>query len=180
MAHIPQQNYEKELQAVQRFFKTAAGLTSFHVDKRPKSIPRPVAEFMPPFRGTDRNLTRYKYVTKVIQYGTLYVATLAEIVAYQDKLLSALEEAVGSIPVFGLVPDGQGGQKEGVIASLTDGEIAFDSAKALDVPFSLTYYVTYTRVRPPDPPPARMVGNKITGQVNTDGFAVKDYTYTGE
>lgn len=171
---MTQANYQKEMGAVQRWLKATADLNSFHVDKRPKNIPRPVAELLAPFRGRDRNLTRYKYVTKVIQYGTLYVATLADAARYQDTLLSALEESVGVISIYGMLPDGQGGEVEGVIATLTDGELSFSTAAALDVPFSLTYYVTYTRVRPPDPPPATKVGNRITGQVNTDVFNVKN------
>lgn len=172
---MAQTNYEKEIEAVQRWLKTTAGLNSFPVAKTPPKLTRPVVVLLTPFRGKDRNVDRYRYVNKVIQYGILHVADLAQGLALQDALSTTLEEAVGKIPVFGMVDDGQGGQVESKIAELFDGEIEYQNTQALDVPFQITYYVQYTRVRPVAPPPPTFVGTRIRGQADSGGFDVKNY-----
>lgn len=168
-------NFENELEALTRWCTTAASLTSFHAGQAPTEIARPSVEFKAPYRGRDRIRDRYVYVNKVIQYGVLYAATLAQGVGLQDRLFSNLEEAVGRIPVYGLVTDGQGGQKEDIIAWLFDARLEFQTATGLDIPFTLTYYVTYTRARPATPPPATFVGTRVKGQIDNQDYDFANY-----
>ena len=168
-------NFANELEALQRWCTTAASLASFHAGQAPTELVRPVVEFKPPYRERDRNRDRYVYVNKVIQYGVLYVATLAQGMSLQDKLFSSLEEAMGRIPVYGLVDDGRGGQQEGIIAWLFDARLEFQTAAGLDIPFTLTYYVSYTRTRPINPPPASFVGTRVKGQIDNRNYNFANY-----
>jgi hypothetical protein len=169
-----QTNYEKETQAIQRWLKTTAGLNSFPVAQTPPKLVRPVVMLLAPYRGRDRNVDRYRYVNKVIQYGILYAATLPQGMALQDGLSSTLEEAVGKIPIFGMVDDGTGGQIESKIAEMFDADIEYQNTNALDVPFQLTYYIQYTRVRPYTPPPT-FVGTRITGTTGSGTYDFNNY-----
>lgn len=168
-------NFENELEALQRWFAIAAGLASFQAGQAPPEPARPAAEFKPPGRMRDRNRDRYGYVTKVIQYGVLYVSTLAQGLNLQDRLFSSLEEAVGRIPVYGPVDDGQGGEPEGVTAWLFDGRLEFQTAAGLDIPFTLTYWAAYARERPAAPPPPAFVGTRVKGRVEDRHYDFANY-----
>jgi len=150
--------YEKELEALQRWVKAAAGLNSVRLSDAQPKVARPVILWETPSRSKDRNLSRYQYVNKVTQYGRLYVNSLDQLLTMQEDLLGDLEEKVGVLPVY--ATDGT------VAASLKAVEIAFPSNQvaSLDVPFNISYEVTYGRTRPIEPPPATTVVTKIDPQ----------------
>jgi hypothetical protein len=82
-----------------------------------------------------------------------------QLLELQESLLADLEEKVGVLPVY----DNDGV----VIANLKAVELVFPESQgvnisSLDVPFSVKYEVTYTRIKPVDPPPVTYVGTGIT------------------
>lgn len=146
-------NFEAELDAIGRWIKGAANLNSIRLQLAPPAVARPVILWEPAARSTSRNLSRYLYVTKVQQYGKLYVVSLDQLNEYENLLLADLEERVGLVPVFA------GAQTIGHLEAV---EIEFSNSETLDVPFTVRYEVTYSRVTPEAAPPATYVGNKIT------------------
>ncbi len=149
--------YEKELEALQRWVKSVAGLNSVRLSDAQPKVARPVILWETPSRSKDRNLSRYQYVNKVTQYGRLYVNSLDQLLVFQENLLGDLEERVGVLPIYA---DGT------VIANLKAVELVFtdnqgQSISSLDVPFGIKYEVTYGRTRPIVPPPATTVTTRV-------------------
>lgn len=128
--------YDKEIKAVQSWLKNTAGLNSFKRGVNLK-LSRPVVLFDSPGRSRARHLTRYAYVQTVSLFGTLYVDSLDECIAYQNTLLQDLEDRTG---VLDVVDDT--GKLEG---RLKNAELKFKEGDSLDIGFTLTYDVAYKR-----------------------------------
>lgn len=144
--------YLEELDALQRWIKGVANLNSFRLSEAPPKVARPIILWEPPFRSRDRNLTRYQYVTRVQQYGKLYVQSLEQFGQLSDLLLFDIEEKVGVLPIY----------SAGAVAGrLKQVGIEFRQSEGLDVPFIITYEATYGRTKPEMPPPATYVGNRF-------------------
>lgn len=146
-------DYGKELDAVQRWIKSTAGLNSWRRNVAPPTLPRPVIVWESPYRGRDRHLTRYAYVQKVTYHGKLYVNSLDESLQLQETLAQDIENRCGLLEVLD-------DAKERV-AWLKNVEITFTDTEGLDVPFTLSYEVTYGRTKPKDPPSALHVTQKV-------------------
>jgi len=161
--------YEKELEALQRWVKSVAGLNSVRLSDAQPKVARPVILWETPSRSKNRNLRRYQYVNRVTQYGRRYVNSLDQLLTYQEALLGDLEEKVGVLPVY--AADGT------VAANLKAVELDFtdnqgQAISSLDVPFSIKYEVTYGRVRPAEPPPATTVTTKITALATSQSTTI--------
>lgn len=129
-------DYDKELNAIQTWLKSTAGLASF---KRgvSLSLSRPVVLFDSPGRSRSKHLTRYAYVQTVSVFGTLYVDSLDECLIYQNALLQDLEDKCGVVDV---VDD-----KGNLEGRLKNANLKFKEGDSLDVAFTLTYDVAYKR-----------------------------------
>jgi len=150
--------YDQELSALQRWVKATAGLNSVRLRDAAPKVARPIILWETPGRKKDRNLSRYLYVTKVTQYGRLYVNSVDQLIDLQESLLGDLEEKVGVLPVYG--------NEGAVIAYLKAVELIFPESQginitSLDVAFHITYEATYSRTKPVDPPPATFVGTRV-------------------
>lgn len=155
--------YIAELSALQRWVKTTTGLDSLRQKEAPPRLARPVILWESPHRGRDRNLNRWAYVNKVTQFGKLFVINVDQLAIIQDKLFSDLEERTGLLPVYGAA---------GIVVTLLKNcDLTFSNSDTLNIPFSITYEITYTRVKPPAVPNATFVGNKIR---SADGV-IRDY-----
>lgn len=139
--------YFQELDALQRWLYSVAGLTSMRLTVAPPKVARPIVLWEAPSRRRDRNINRFQYVNQVRQFGKLYAADLMQLLEYQDRLHTDLEERNGILPIY---------DKEGpagvVIGHMKAADLEFTESPVLDVPFSIRYEVTYTRTRPPAPP----------------------------
>lgn len=145
--------YAKELNAVQTWLMSSAGLKSFKRGTGLK-LSRPVVLFDSPGRSRARHLTRYSYVQTVQFFGTLYVDNLDEAIAYQEALVSDLENKCGVIEV-----KDAGGKVEG---RLKCAELKFKETDSLDIPFTLSYEVAYKRSGWDTPiPTADSLHNKV-------------------
>lgn len=145
--------FERELDALQRWIYAAAGLKSMRLTASPPQVARPVILWQAPHRRKARDNSRWQYVNAVTQYGKLYVSNLDQLNDLQAKLLKDLEEKVGVLEVFD-----QDGLK---IALLKEVSIEFTNSTTLDVPIAIRYEATYGRTRPTLPPPAKTVYTKI-------------------
>lgn len=145
--------YELEIDAIQRWIKTAAGLNSMRLTSAPPKVPRPVILWENPQRGKDRNVSRWQYVNKVQQFGKLFVNSFDEAASIQQKLQLDLEEKVGILPIY----ETSGKQ----IAILKAVDISFKNSQELDIPIIVNYEATYSRTKPVEPPPAIFVGTKV-------------------
>jgi len=145
-------DYIKELEAIQTWIKTITGLNSYRLKEAKPKLARPVILWETPSRNRDRNISQYQYVNKVRQYGRLFVSSLEEAIDVQEKLIKDLEEKLGVLPVM----DG-----DTQLTVLKAVELEFQDSNNLDIPFNITYEVTYGRTRPVEPPPATYVGTKI-------------------
>lgn len=152
-------DYQGELKAVQSWLKATAGLNSWRRSEAPPTLPRPVVVWDSPYRGRANNLHRYAYVQKVIYYGKLYVSSLNEVLDLQDTLITDLENKCGVIPI-----NGSGGTPLGL---LKDATLEFTETEGLDVPFRLTYYVTYGRIKPAAPPAPLKVFTRVDSDNTT-------------
>lgn len=152
-------DYLKELEAIQIWIKAVANLNSYRLSEAKPKVARPVILWETPSRSKDRNTSRYQYVNKVRQFGKLFVNNLNEANSLQELLLKDLEEKVGVLPIY------DNGQP---IANLKAVEIEFKEGDSLDIPFNIVYEVTYSRTKPEAPPPATLVGTKITVNQNDD------------
>lgn len=127
--------YAKELETIQKWLKSTAGLNSF---KRGVglNLSRPVVLLDVPGRSRARHLTRYSYVQTVTWPCTLYVDTLDEAVRYQEALVTDLEDRCNALEIL----DGNIciGWLKNVVAKFIDGD-------SLDATFTLTYEVAYKR-----------------------------------
>jgi len=147
-------DYEKELDTVQRWIKSTAGLNSWRRNVAPPKLPRPVIVWESPHRGRDRHLSRYSYVQKVTYYGKLYVNSLDESLRIQEQLSQDIEDKCGLLEVLDA--------DKNRIAWLKEVEVSFDETEGLDVPFTISYEVTYARKKPTAPPSALKVTQKVT------------------
>ncbi|WP_138751120.1 hypothetical protein [Paenibacillus sinopodophylli] len=138
-----------ELEAITRWVKATAGLSSMLLSAAPPTVARPVILWEAPQRSRDRNISRYVFVNKVRQYGRLFAADLLKLLDYQARLQLDLEDRDGLLEVF----DRTGT----VIGKLKEVTVRFETSEALDVPFSVEYEATYSRNRPVDPPAASTV-----------------------
>ncbi len=148
-------DYEYELQAVQRFLKQYAGLNSWRrADAEPK-LARPVVLWDSPYRGRARHLSRWSYTQSVKYFGKLYVTDVTQAVALQEKLTVNLEDLCGLLPIV----DDKGDR----VGWIKNAAVEFNDASGdLEIPFTFSYEVSYTRKRPEVPPPPRVVGTKVT------------------
>lgn len=144
--------YKKELDAIQRWIYAVAGLTSMRLTQAPPKVARPIILWQASERSKDRNISRYQYVNRVVQYGKLYVNSLDELNDLEYQLLNDIEEKLGVLSVF----DDQNTE----IAKLKAVEVTFDQSNTLDVPIRIEYEATYGRTRPAQAPSATAVFNK--------------------
>lgn len=147
-------NYEKELDTIQTWLKSTAGLNSWRRNVAPPKLPRPVVVWDAPHRGRAKSLSRYKYVQTVSYYGKLYVNSLDETLRLQDTLVTDLEDRTGLLEVLD--------ENKKHLAWLKEVEITFQDTEGLDVPFTLKYEVTYGRKKPIDPPSPIKVTTKVS------------------
>lgn len=146
-------DYEKELDTVQTWLKSTAGLNSWRRAVAPPKLARPVIVWDAPHRGRTRNLSRYVYVQTVSYYGKLYVNSLDETLRLQETLLSDMEDRTGLLEVLDT--------DKKHLAWLKEVELTFQDTEGLDVPFTLKYEVTYGRKKPTDPPSPLKVTTKV-------------------
>ena len=128
--------YSKELDTVQTWLKSTAGLNSFRRGVE-LNLARPVVLFDVPGRSRARHLTRYAYVQTVTWPCTLYVDTLEEAVRYQEALVTSLEDKCNVLEIKDDTGKRIGWLKK-VVAKFLDGD-------SLDATFTLTYEVAYKR-----------------------------------
>jgi len=147
--------YNEELNVISAWIYSVAGLKNIRLKEVPRKVARPVILWEAPSRGKDRNIGRYSYINKVIQFGKLFVTDVEQANDLQEKLLADLEEKVGVLPIYG--PD-----KVTVIGRLKQVEIEFDQSEKLDIPVRITYEVAYSRTRPDPVPAATTVTNTVT------------------
>lgn len=150
--------YKQELDAISRWIKAVAGLNNLRLSEAPAKIARPVILWENPGRGKDRDLGRYKYVNKVIQFGKLFVNSLEQAAEIQETLLSDLEEKLGVLPVYEKTAQGQ----EVIATKLKQVTVKFVESENLNIPIQVEYEVTYGRIKPAAAPQAVVVGNRIT------------------
>jgi hypothetical protein len=154
------QEFEYELQAIQRWIKGAVGLNSMRLTAAPPKVARPVILWEAPQRSRARNTARYLFVNQVRQYGRLFAHNLDQLLDYQGRLQLDLEDRENVLAVY----DGTGAE----IGKLKNVSILFETDTGLDVPFRVEYEVGYARSRPAAPPPAVDVftRTKVTGLNN--------------
>lgn len=151
--------YVQELDAIQRWVYRAAQLKSIRLQEAPPKVARPVILWEAASRGRDRHLSRWSYINGVVQFGKLYVNNLDQLYTIQEKLIQALEERVGILPVY----ETREADSERV-GLLKDVKVEFDRGEKLDTLIRVTYEATYHRVRPERAPAANVVSNKLTSK----------------
>jgi len=141
--------YKQELEALQRWVWATANLRSMRLQEAPPKIARPMILWESPDRGKDRDISRWRYVVKVTQYGRLFAKDLDQLLDLQDVLQGALEEQVeaGGLPIYEKPGPGA------VIGKLQKLDIKFSNTEGLDVPIQISYEVTYDRKRTVYPAP---------------------------
>lgn len=144
--------YIQELDAIQRFMKSAANLNSWRLQEAPVEVSRPVILWLPPNRQKDRHINRYLYVKRVSQYGTLYVNSLDQLGTLMDQLENSLEEKESLLPIF------DGPNEVGILKAVS---VEFQQAENLDVPIIVRYEASYARAKPPEIPGASSISTKI-------------------
>lgn len=148
-------DYELELKAVQTWLKASSGLNSWKRTVAPPHLPRPVVLWESPYRGRARNLSRYAYTQTIKYYGKLFINGVDEALDIQNRLVVDLEDRCGTIPIL----DATGAQAGYIKAA----QLVFNETEGLDVPFTLSYEVSYSRKRPEAIPPPKYVYTKVTG-----------------
>lgn len=128
--------YQKELNTVQTWLKSTAGLNSFKRGTE-LNLSRPVVLFDVPGRSRARHLTRFSYVQTVTYPCTLYVDTMDEAVRYQEALATDLEDKCNVLEIVD-----ESGERVGWLKNVT---LKFTEGDSLNVPFTLTYEVAYKR-----------------------------------
>jgi hypothetical protein len=141
-------DYLKELETLQTWIKEATGLGSWRLAEMPPKLARPVIVFESPNRRKDRELGQYSYVMRVQQFGKLYVKSTDHLAEIQEQLFVDLENRYNVLEI-------EGNFLKAIV-------LDFEDIDGLDVPFSITYEATYTRIIPEAAPPATFVGTKIT------------------
>lgn len=145
-------DYELELSAVQTWLKSTSGLNSWRRDAAPPTLPRPVIVWESPHRSRKRNLHRYAYTQSVKYYGKLFINSVDECLRLQNLLTEDLENKLGRLEL----------KDNGVVVGyMKEAEISFTQTEGLDVPFTFSYEVTYSRQRKEPLPPANYVQTKV-------------------
>lgn len=154
-------DYELELATVQKWLKTTAGLNSWRRAAAPPTLPRPVVIWESPHRSRKKNLHRYAYTQTVKYFGKLFVNSVDECLRLQNLLTENLENRLGSLEL----QDTTGT----VVGYIKQAEIGFTQTEGLDVPFTFSYEVTYSRHRADPTPPPKYVYTKVRANFdNTD------------
>lgn len=151
---------DPELDALGRWIKTAASLSSIPLKTAPAAVARPVILWETASRRVDRRLDAYTRVEAVKQFGKLYVNDVFQSARLQRLLLDHLEEIMlNVIPVYA-APTLAAAQ----IGRLKRVDIIFDTtaSDSLDIPVTVSYEAALGRVRPEPAPHAVIVGNRIT------------------
>lgn len=147
--------FEYELKAIQRFIKTTAGLNSWRRTAAPPKLARPVIIWESPYSGRTQHISRWTYQQNKKYYGKLYVNDVTECIRLQELLTFGLENLCGVLRVI----DDNGNR----IGWIRDAVFEFnDASDTLDIPFTLSYEVSYARQKPEAPPTPRVIGTKVT------------------
>lgn len=148
-------NFEYELKAIQRFIKTTAGLNSWRRTATAPKLARPVVLWESPYSGRTQHISRWTYQQNKKYYGKLYVNDITECIKLQETLICGLEDLCGVLPVL----DNNGNR----VGWIRDAVLEFnDASDTLEIPFTLSYEVTYARKKPEAPPAPRVIGTKVT------------------
>ena len=145
-------DYLKELETIQTWIMKTAGVPSYRLSIAKPKLARPVILWETPSRVKASNLDMYVYTQKVRQYGKLFMNNLDETLDVQEKLAKSVEELNNTLHII----DGVN-----VIGALKNVRIEFNDSESLDVPFSVVYEVTYSKLRPQEAPSAATVGTRI-------------------
>lgn len=156
--------YMQEIDALQRWVWTVAGLKSYRLTEAPPKIARPAIVWETPSRSQDRNIGRWQYVNKVKQYGKLYVTSLDQLYDLQDLLgMDLAEEAEERKKYINQLPVYSRSDQDGVIiGQLREVYIFYNNGDGLDVPMRIEYEVTYKRNRQTAPPPTSVITKIVT------------------
>ncbi|MEG1083977.1 MAG: hypothetical protein RSE04_06005 [Hydrogenoanaerobacterium sp.] len=146
-------DYELELETVQTWLKSVGGLNSWKRSGLPPSLPRPVVVWETPYRSRKKQLNRYAYTQTVKYYGKLYINSVDEILRLQNTLVQDLENKTGLLEVK------DAGVSVGYMKAV---ELTFNQTEGLDVPFTLSYEVSYSRTKPTPTPAPKYVYTKVT------------------
>lgn len=158
-------DYQKELETITKWIYDTTGVKGLKLDNDRTRQGRPFILYEIPWRGRDRNITRYKYVNEVRQYAKLFVRSAMEALEIQEKLLKDIEDKDNILEI----KDSQGN----TIGLLKEVNINFPDSQGLEVNFNIQYEVTYSRPKPDEPPAADFVGNRIS--VEKDRGEVDDH-----
>lgn len=156
-------NYRAEIDALQRFIYAAAGLKSARQSANSTPVARPLVLFGPPQRLKDRQLSDLVYVTRVVQYATLQVTSLDELVDAQEALISDLQSRGSVLPVYA---DDTANAAQ--VSTLKRVEIEFDNDLSLDVPMRIRYEATYKTGDPTVYPAATKVTNRVQLEIKPE------------
>ena len=146
----------QEIEALQRWVYTDAGLTSMRLTDAPPVVTRPVILWETPRRSASRFMNRYDYMVSVQQFGKLYVHNLDQLSSVTDALIFGLHERENVIPVF------LNDVHNLPLTHMKNVRIEFRESTELDVPFTVSYDVVYSKTRPEPVPHATDVHNTIT------------------
>lgn len=146
-------DYELELNTVQKWLKATSGLNSWRRAAAPPTLPRPVIIWESPYRGRKRNLHKYAYTQSVKYYGKLFINSVDEVLRLQNLLTEDLENRLGRLEVL---------DKGILVGYIKAAEIVFNQTEGLDVPFTFSYEVSYSRSRKEPLPPPTYVHTKVT------------------
>lgn len=149
-------DYELELTAIQTWLKASSGLNSWKRTVAPPKLPRPVVLWESPYRSRARNLSRYAYTQTVKYYGKLFINSVDEVLRLQNVLTSDLEDRCGVISVLDSAKE--------QVGFIKSASLVFNETEGLDVPFTLSYEVSYSRKRPEAVPPPKYIYTKVTSK----------------
>lgn len=159
-------DYELELATVQKWIKATANLNSWRRAEAPPLLPRPVIVWESPHRSRKRNLHRYAYTQTVKYYGKLFINRLDECLRIQNTLTESLEDRLGRLEVA----DSNGT----VIGFMKEAVVEFTQIEGLDIPFTFSYEVTYSRHRVDPLPPPKYVYTKVRIASDNENKGVND------
>lgn len=158
-------DYQKELDTISKWIYDTTGVPGLEITNDRSKRARPFILYEIPWRGRDRNITRYKYINRVRQYAKLFVRNATEALEIQEKLLKGIEDLDGILPVL----DDQGEE----IGLLKEVNIEFTDSQGLEINFTVNYEVTYSRPKPDPVPAATFVGQRVS--VDKDRGEIKNY-----
>lgn len=142
-------SYKAEIDALQRWLKSSAGLNSVRLKEAQTVVARPVILWETPNVVPGRRIDSYSYLKSVSQYGKLYVKSLDQLLEIQEAITVYLDESQNILPVYG-----SDGAQVGHLKNVT---IELKESETLDVPITVKYEAAYGRTRPADPGPAASV-----------------------